>query len=551
MAFFNGWPWTQFQEQNLDWLIKKVKYLETQIGSTAETEYDGSHIHFISKTSDPYSLTKDDLLVINDGNDHIMNNTLSCDVLFISGTLSGDVYIDGKIYAGRQQIFGTITDMNINPENNPVGYPEYYKDFYSDTAIGINECILTFLQTSLAAKDYHIYSTIHINLSHRKLFGEQINQGYYNGLSDNAGTRIIAHSCNGIIIGDENGTFNVSTIEISDLSLTTDADFSLEYAGIHLYCIRAAYIHDVTVSNFKRGYKIENILYSHINKCRYLCNKASNNNAVIAAMYLVLGDPVPNSISSISSLYVTDFDANFANQNRYNYGILSTGNKPIADFIVDKFNSVAAGTGVYIKSDASALQQNLEFTNCCFDNNGEDGIRLDGAIRANINQCHVTVGSWGSGVTKHCIYLQNGGDLGSVRMVGSSIKSADGSTENAYGLRAVGCSNMYIEASCTGFKYPALITNGEGNEIVLSIINKANIADAIVLDGTSHSIVRSSVVSESGYGAGNGVRIANGSYNQVDVTKLVDVTNKMVIGGTVQTTPFTALTNNNVMVGIN
>lgn len=28
MAFFNGWPWAQFQEQNLDWLIKKVKELE-------------------------------------------------------------------------------------------------------------------------------------------------------------------------------------------------------------------------------------------------------------------------------------------------------------------------------------------------------------------------------------------------------------------------------------------------------------------------------------------------------------------------------------------
>lgn len=25
MAFFNGWPWTQFQEQNLDWLIVKMK----------------------------------------------------------------------------------------------------------------------------------------------------------------------------------------------------------------------------------------------------------------------------------------------------------------------------------------------------------------------------------------------------------------------------------------------------------------------------------------------------------------------------------------------
>lgn len=28
MAFFNGWPWTQFQEQNLDWIIKRLKELE-------------------------------------------------------------------------------------------------------------------------------------------------------------------------------------------------------------------------------------------------------------------------------------------------------------------------------------------------------------------------------------------------------------------------------------------------------------------------------------------------------------------------------------------
>lgn len=28
MALFNGWPWTQFQEQNLDWIIKRLKELE-------------------------------------------------------------------------------------------------------------------------------------------------------------------------------------------------------------------------------------------------------------------------------------------------------------------------------------------------------------------------------------------------------------------------------------------------------------------------------------------------------------------------------------------
>lgn len=31
MAFFNGWPFTQFQEQNLDWLIREVKKIEADL----------------------------------------------------------------------------------------------------------------------------------------------------------------------------------------------------------------------------------------------------------------------------------------------------------------------------------------------------------------------------------------------------------------------------------------------------------------------------------------------------------------------------------------
>ena len=36
MAFFNGWPWTQFQEQNLDWIIRKLKELEQDTGDLKE-----------------------------------------------------------------------------------------------------------------------------------------------------------------------------------------------------------------------------------------------------------------------------------------------------------------------------------------------------------------------------------------------------------------------------------------------------------------------------------------------------------------------------------
>lgn len=25
MPFFNGWPWTNFQEHNLDWIIREIK----------------------------------------------------------------------------------------------------------------------------------------------------------------------------------------------------------------------------------------------------------------------------------------------------------------------------------------------------------------------------------------------------------------------------------------------------------------------------------------------------------------------------------------------
>lgn len=36
MAFFNGWPWTQFQEQNLDWIIRELKKLQEQASDYEE-----------------------------------------------------------------------------------------------------------------------------------------------------------------------------------------------------------------------------------------------------------------------------------------------------------------------------------------------------------------------------------------------------------------------------------------------------------------------------------------------------------------------------------
>lgn len=36
MALFNGWPWAQFQEQNLDWFIKKLKEFEGRVDEMEE-----------------------------------------------------------------------------------------------------------------------------------------------------------------------------------------------------------------------------------------------------------------------------------------------------------------------------------------------------------------------------------------------------------------------------------------------------------------------------------------------------------------------------------
>lgn len=87
MALFNGWPWAQFQEQNLDWIIKAQKALDTRV-SVLESE-EQEEISFIVARAELIGITE---------NDTGSNNSLALQKFIDEGEENYLYFQDNKTY---------------------------------------------------------------------------------------------------------------------------------------------------------------------------------------------------------------------------------------------------------------------------------------------------------------------------------------------------------------------------------------------------------------------------------------------------------------------
>ena len=90
MALFNGWPWAQFQEQNLDWIIKKLKELEN-----SEIDYQQFKTEvtdFMADLNLPEEVQRQIQVLLDNGTIENIISDLSIDVLFNSIYRTPDQY---------------------------------------------------------------------------------------------------------------------------------------------------------------------------------------------------------------------------------------------------------------------------------------------------------------------------------------------------------------------------------------------------------------------------------------------------------------------------
>ena len=124
MAFFNGWPWTQFQEQNLNWLINEQKDIEKRVEMLEQEEGDGYQPFYA--TADSIGLSE-----VDTG----YNNSAAIQD-FIDNAEEVYLYIpDGKIFNFQDPIVLTrdikFLGSGVLRYNGPVDQAGYFITTYN------------------------------------------------------------------------------------------------------------------------------------------------------------------------------------------------------------------------------------------------------------------------------------------------------------------------------------------------------------------------------------------------------------------------------------
>lgn len=512
---------------------------------------DMSKIYFFDKIEDiTYfaNTVKCGLLVINNGKiNKIPNDVVFSDginILFVCGILDGNFSIHGKIISDNKQIFTLTSNVKINKNKNPIGFPEYYgaitNNISIDNSMYINKCIENFTITKLSAGDYYISNTIKINTDHKSLIGEKINQEY--SLTETNGSRIIQINNERTAINIGDGTANgITTINVENLSvLNFEPVYSSITSGITIDGARAVKLNNITVSNFKLGYNLGYVTLSYIENCRYLNNRSSVDNNTCSGINITLKKGTTLGISSIVSVYLIKNDIHYNNYNANNIGIYCNGTGGLADLFIDKNNFYGCATGISINSnDDNKLQQNIWIKNNTIDN-CVDGVKLKGNLKINIISNWVSCTKELDNITKHGILLDSISGDGSVICCENNIKLADSNDlENNYGIRVLNCTGIICtNNNVFNFTNPVYWSATKDSKINAMCVNYKSNKDkyACILEQCTN------VVCEVGVSGGNkyqGVQLLHSVYCMV-LTNLLRTSN--ITGGKVviNATPVTA-----------
>lgn len=502
-----------YHEFNLDWFMGQFRQLWEKVNSIQTDGGAIPHIYYADDIEDWHSFIGNEpqgILIFNnpDVNHiyHIPDNIVfpeNLDILALAGLISGSPKILGQFYAPAARVFAE----DFAGTCDGVGRPEWFGAKTGDAAYNnvsyINRCIAAFRTTMLAPEDYYIAGTIYINQSRKTVIGSGVNQTFLpDGEGD--GSRIIqtgAVTALNIGGGDVYAD-SIVTIRLREFSITAyEPDYSVTSAGITLNGVRDFKCNNITVSNFKLGYNISNIVLSYIEHCRYLCDKPSSdvNNATGFNINTLVNLPV--GISSMVSLYLNDNDVEFTNQGDSNTGIYCSGVGNVADLLINGNNFVQCGTGIYLDCTHSTdnLQQNIWVRDNCIDNCGVDGIRIDGPLKAGIIGNWISCGSWGAS-TKHGYYHTSGASYNAVVFTGNLLKSAGGT---AYGIRVVGCRSEDIAGALSEWSNPVFISSSENikcdTEITADSDREFNGVNAIIFESCHSCQIGGSIRGEKEY----------------------------------------------------
>ncbi len=421
---------------SLDDVVAKTKYFYF----TSEID-DMSD--FLSENPEGYLFVDSDVICAN----YIFPKTLS--IVGQGGILSGIYTIEGAIATDRKQVFDVTSNITIDSEVNPIGYPEWFgakgNDDSVDNSSAIAKCVETFAQTELAACDYYIESTIEIKTSYRTLNGitapTNIDSSNYNG------TRIVVKDggINALSIGNTSDRYSVTQVHVNDFTIINlSPDWESDYHALEMLTVRGTYINHIVAIDFNVGFYIYGAVLSYIDKCRNIITKPINDENNAYGYYCDCDAPAhTNMISPIASLFISACDMTDLNTSLNSYGFAARGSNGIADLSIKDCIFSGVYNGALISGNQNEYQQDIYFCNNVVDN-VTVGVHVINNVKATIENNWISLGARvGVNASKRALWIETNTN-GLVIFKGNTIKENKNNTNTAMGVRAANANNLTI-----------------------------------------------------------------------------------------------------------
>ena len=355
------YPYTNFHELNLDWILSKIWELEQRPETPAGV---GNNLFFSSNFIEESGENAIDSIIRKVDSrpcvlivDADMNFTSRyivpeyINILPAGGIIHSlnTVSIAGYIMPVRFEIFDGNFELGVK---NTTGYPEMFSGENS-----VQACINVFTITELAAKEYRLYSPITIPKSGKVLrgSGSWASNGNYSRL-------VVNYPSNSAIVINTEGLENI-TIE----------NLSIEYPSPSGYGVRALSIQKTAHSNIKNvsvynaceAFFADSNINIKFDRCMAICQVTGDENYPAVGFKFGGNDGAFDSfVGENASLYCENCTF-IGNESCKNSIGLIISNAP-SDHFIDRFEASLCKTGIQITgTDGNNFSNNDIFIREC------------------------------------------------------------------------------------------------------------------------------------------------------------------------------------------
>ncbi len=507
----------------------------------------------------------ENFIIVVDNGTYVFNNiTIPSNVILIFGggriKTAGTVTLNCNFVAQLYQIFDGTGTFTVNQNYRTVGFPEWFgctkNNVGMDCQPAIQKCIATFTDTVLSGGRYYINDTITIDTDQKRLIGQN------NGWSDYWTTSIFQNVINKTIISIEGGANDViDSCEVCGIVCTYTSTPNVYTRAVSVTRASHFKVFRMGFFNCADCLFINNTIEGRVYNCTVVYDSHYPTSQEGIGYHLGAGSTGSLGYAGQNaSLFLNDI--NVSNTNLSNTtidGILAHG--AIADTFISDFECAGVRMGVRLESTLGASNRyynNVYVKHPIIDNFVGAGIYVNG-IKSSASII-ISDGYFAPSANQEqdvpCIFIND--SMGGIVIENNYIIGNYVTTQNEHYIGVlINSSSGYslLNNVINNIKVPfkgASANYGKIKDIYnMSFMGCVNVVN---LSNCGRVYIQPSITGGANMVSGATVQCdANCNYievNQTSINPYVATGNKLVMGTTAVTTPYTP-TANGLLTGIN